>query len=209
MPAMLCMLAAALFSVVPGLPVGLALGVTTSLRPCVGNNCPPSAAACRPEGLPMGKGRAGNAQVKGPSSSEPSRVSAWLSAMKNMRTTCNRAMKYNNGSAFLVPELKWTQTAYISPQVSGTFLQPCPRCGRVAAPPVSVVSSPHTQMHVYDRLFFDPALGNGTNGAGYTVDRWLADLNTRYGGIDKALLWPVSEQSQHCRPAMCKQLRTC
>lgn len=117
MPAMLCMLAAALFSVVPGLPVGMALGVTAP-PVCVGNNCPPSAAACRPEGLPMGKGRAGNAQVKGPSSSEPSRVRAWLSAMKNMRTTCNRAMKYNNGSAFLVPELKWTQTAYISPQVS-------------------------------------------------------------------------------------------
>ena len=47
------------------------------------------------------------------------------------------------------------------------------------------------QMHVFDRFFFDPALGNGTNGSGYTVDRWLGDLNTRYGGIDKALLWPT------------------
>ena len=42
-----------------------------------------------------------------------------------------------------------------------------------------------------DRFFFDPALGNGTGGAGYTVDKWLADLNTRYGGIDKALIWPT------------------
>jgi hypothetical protein len=54
-----------------------------------------------------------------------------------------------NGSAFEVPELKWTQTAYVGPQ-----------------------------MHPYDRYFFDPMLGNGTNGTGYTVDRWLADLNT-------------------------------
>jgi hypothetical protein len=46
-------------------------------------------------------------------------------------------------------------------------------------------------MHVFDRFFFDPALGNGTNGSGYTVNRWLGDLNTRYGGIDKALLWPT------------------
>ena len=66
------------------------------------------------------------------------------------------------GTAFRVPELKWAQTAYMGPQ-----------------------------MHPYDRMFFDPALGNGTNGSGYTVDRWLADLNVRFGGIDKALLWPT------------------
>lgn len=34
-------------------------------------------------------------------------------------------------------------------------------------------------MHPYDRFFFDPALGNGTGGAGYTVDKWLGDLNKR------------------------------
>ena len=47
-------------------------------------------------------------------------------------------------------------------------------------------------MHTYDRMFFDPALGNGTNGAGYTVDKWLADLNTRYGKIDRVILWCVT-----------------
>ena len=40
------------------------------------------------------------------------------------------------------------------------------------------------QMHPYDRYFYEPA-------AGYTVDRWLADLDERYGGIDSALVWPT------------------
>ena len=49
-------------------------------------------------------------------------------------------------------------------------------------------------MHPYDRYFFDPSVGNGTGGVGYTVNRWLADLNKRYGGIDKALIWPTYTQ---------------
>ncbi len=40
-------------------------------------------------------------------------------------------------------------------------------------------------MHPYDRYFYDPALGN------YTVDRYLQDLEDRYGGIDALLLWPT------------------
>lgn len=43
-------------------------------------------------------------------------------------------------------------------------------------------------------MFFDPSLGNGTDGAGYTIDKWLGDLNDRYGGIDKALVWPTYTQ---------------
>ena len=60
------------------------------------------------------------------------------------------------------PTLKWTQTAYIGPQ-----------------------------SHPYDRFFYNESLGNGTNGAGYTVDKWVADLNKRYGGIDQVLIWPT------------------
>ena len=33
-----------------------------------------------------------------------------------------------------------------------------------------------------------------SGGAGYTVDKWLGDLNKRYGGIDKALIWPTYTQ---------------
>jgi formylglycine-generating enzyme required for sulfatase activity len=39
------------------------------------------------------------------------------------------------------------------------------------------------QMMVHDRYFYDPAAGR------YTVDRYLDDLEKRYGGIDAALIW--------------------
>jgi formylglycine-generating enzyme required for sulfatase activity len=39
------------------------------------------------------------------------------------------------------------------------------------------------QLMVHDRFFFDPATGR------YTVDRYLDDLEKRYGGIDAALVW--------------------
>ena len=39
------------------------------------------------------------------------------------------------------------------------------------------------QMMVHDRFFYDPTAGK------YTVDRYLADLEKRYGGIDAVLIW--------------------
>lgn len=41
------------------------------------------------------------------------------------------------------------------------------------------------QTHPYDRYFYDPVSGN------YTVGRYLADLQMRYGGIDAMLIWPT------------------
>lgn len=41
------------------------------------------------------------------------------------------------------------------------------------------------QAMVEDRYLYDPAQGK------YTVDRYLADVSQRYGGIDSVLLWPV------------------
>jgi len=41
------------------------------------------------------------------------------------------------------------------------------------------------QMMAQDRYFYDPVAGR------YTVDRYLADLKTRYGGIDSVLVWPT------------------
>ena len=41
------------------------------------------------------------------------------------------------------------------------------------------------QMMVQDRYFYDPAAGK------YTVDRYLDDLEQRYGGIDSVLIWPT------------------
>ena len=41
------------------------------------------------------------------------------------------------------------------------------------------------QMMVEERYFYDPVSGK------YTVDRYLDDLEKRYGGIDSVLIWPV------------------
>jgi formylglycine-generating enzyme required for sulfatase activity len=41
------------------------------------------------------------------------------------------------------------------------------------------------QMMVEDRYFYDPVAGR------YTVDRYLDDLEKRFGGIDSVLIWPV------------------
>lgn len=43
----------------------------------------------------------------------------------------------------------------------------------------------HTQMMVEDRYFYDPVARK------YTVDRYLDDLEKRYGGIDSVLIWYV------------------
>ena len=69
---------------------------------------------------------------------------------------------------------------YLMPQLSWTqssFIQP--------------------QMMVQDRYFYDPQTGK------YTVDRYLDDLDKRYGGIDAVLIWPtypnmgIDDRNQH------------
>jgi gamma-glutamyl hercynylcysteine S-oxide synthase len=53
------------------------------------------------------------------------------------------------------------------------------------------------QMMVHDRYFYDPVAGK------YTVDRYLDDLEKRYGGIDSVLIWPtypnmgIDNRNQH------------
>jgi iron(II)-dependent oxidoreductase len=53
------------------------------------------------------------------------------------------------------------------------------------------------QMMVHDRYFYDPISGK------YTVDRYLDDLQKRYGGIDAVLIWPtypnmgIDNRNQH------------
>ena len=53
------------------------------------------------------------------------------------------------------------------------------------------------QMMVQDRYFYDPVAGN------YTVDRYVDDLERRYGGIDSVLIWPthpnmgIDNRNQH------------
>jgi iron(II)-dependent oxidoreductase len=53
------------------------------------------------------------------------------------------------------------------------------------------------QMMVQDRYFYDPVAHK------YTVDRYLDDLETRFGGIDAVLIWPtypnmgIDDRNQH------------
>lgn len=53
------------------------------------------------------------------------------------------------------------------------------------------------QMMVHDRYFYDPAKGK------YTVDRYLDDVDKRYGGIDSVLVWAtypnmgIDDRNQH------------
>lgn len=120
----------------------------------VGDPPPPPPPAPCPGGIQFNPGE----QIAGPTS--PSNVSAWRTAMNEWQSCVRSEMDYSTAyTAYDVPELKWTQTSYIQPQ-----------------------------MHPYDRLFFDPVQDN------YTVQRWLDDVNARYGGVDSILMWPT------CKP---------
>ncbi len=77
----------------------------------------------------------------------------WLDDIKHWRAEHLIRMGYD-GSEYARPELKWTQSSFIQPQ-----------------------------MMIEDRYFYDPVAGK------YTVDRYLDDLEKRYGGIDSVLIW--------------------
>jgi len=79
---------------------------------------------------------------------------AWLATLQAWRLEHLIRMGYT-GAQYDRPELKWTQSSFIQPQ-----------------------------MMIQDRYFYDPQSGH------YTVDRYLADLKRRYGGIDAVLIWP-------------------
>lgn len=77
----------------------------------------------------------------------------WLRDLEHWRNERRIRIAYD-GSRYDMPELRWTQSSFIQPQ-----------------------------MMVHDRYFYDPVAGR------YTVDRYLDDLQKRYGGIDAVLIW--------------------
>ena len=83
----------------------------------------------------------------------PAETAAWLTDIRHWRSEDRLRMGYD-ASQYTRPELLWTQTSFIQPQ-----------------------------MMVHDRYFYDPA------GQKYSVDRYLDDVDSRYGGIDSVLLW--------------------
>ncbi len=83
----------------------------------------------------------------------PAETAAWLADIQHWRGEQRLRMGYE-ASQYDRPELLWTQTSFIQPQ-----------------------------MMMHDRYFYDRTAQK------YTVDRYLDDLDTRYGGIDSVLLW--------------------
>lgn len=88
-----------------------------------------------------------------PSVCTPAETAAWLSDIQHWRSEERLRMGYEP-SQYDRPELLWTQTSFIQPQ-----------------------------MMVHDRYFYDRGQRK------YTVDRYLDDVDARYGGIDSVLLW--------------------
>jgi gamma-glutamyl hercynylcysteine S-oxide synthase len=82
-----------------------------------------------------------------------SKRDVWLADLKHWRQEQLIRMGYD-GSQYDRPELKWTQSSFIQPQ-----------------------------MMIEERYFYDLQSGK------YTVDRYLDDLERRYGGIDSVLVW--------------------
>ena len=97
---------------------------------------------------------AGCASCESAGPDQPKDQPAWLAALKAERDSVLKKVNFTGG-VFGTPELAWTQTNYLQPQ-----------------------------MHPYDRFFYDPTVG-------YTVDKYLDDLTTRYGGVDSILMWPT------------------
>lgn len=78
---------------------------------------------------------------------------AWLKDVTHWRDERRIRIGFDP-SRYEMPELKWTQSSFIQPQ-----------------------------MMVHDRYFYDPVTHK------YTVDKYLDDLEKRYGGIDAVLVW--------------------
>jgi formylglycine-generating enzyme required for sulfatase activity len=91
----------------------------------------------------------------------------WLADITHWRNERRIRIGYN-GSRYDLPDMQWTQSSFIQPQ-----------------------------MMVEERFFYDSASGK------YTVDRYLDDLEKRYGGIDAVLIWPtypnmgIDNRNQH------------
>jgi iron(II)-dependent oxidoreductase len=91
----------------------------------------------------------------------------WIQYFRHWRSERRIYVGYD-GSRYELPDLAWTQSSFIQPQ-----------------------------MMVQDRFFYDPISGR------YTVDRYLDDLQRRYGGIDAVLIWPtypnmgIDNRNQH------------
>jgi gamma-glutamyl hercynylcysteine S-oxide synthase len=88
-----------------------------------------------------------------PRTCQPLELAFWLNDIRHWRDERRLRIGFDP-SEYELPELKWTQSSFIQPQ-----------------------------MMIHDRYFYDPVAQK------YTVDKYLADVEARYGGIDSVLIW--------------------
>jgi len=88
-----------------------------------------------------------------PRTCQPQELAFWLNDVRHWRDERRLRIGYDS-SQYDLPELKWTQSSFIQPQ-----------------------------MMIHDRYFYDPATQK------YTVDKYLTDVEARYGGVDSVLIW--------------------
>ena len=62
---------------------------------------------------PMG----GAKQMPGPANMQPATVAAWHAQMLKWRDEYRQSVKYNGTRIYSDPQLKWTQTSYMQPQM--------------------------------------------------------------------------------------------
>jgi formylglycine-generating enzyme required for sulfatase activity len=113
-----------------------------------------------------------------------------LSAAKDLWSTSSKLCSETEHESWLVDIRHWRDERRIRIGYDGS---------RYEIPALQWAQSSfiQPQMMVQDRYFYDSASGR------YTVDRYLDDLEKRYGGIDSVLIWPtypnmgVDNRNQH------------
>ena len=110
-------------------------------------------------------------QIDGPpAGSTDAQLDVWWAAMQVCRAAQLAHVNYT-AAVYADPSLAWTQGAFAIPMTQG-----------------------------YDRFLWDPDAGaaaaggeggEGTGKGAYTVDRYLDDLEARFGGVDAVFLWPT------------------
>jgi len=162
-----------------------------------GASCPLFAVAEWCGTKPGDKSGNGPCRVEGPAT--PAAQPAWLAALKADRRATVARIGYRGG-VFDTPELKWTQTAFVQPQMSvhracvpdahpdrdlGGDLGDSGVSSPLLCSPFNPVLPSHGCRHPFDLFFYD------ANSHNYTVSRYLDDVEARYGGIDGMLMWPT------------------
>ena len=136
---------------------------------------------------PMNQGK----QLPGPSNaSDPAVLAKWRADMQQWREAYRNSTNYSP-AIYNDPQLTWTQTSYMQPQMHPCACPPPPRrrLSQPAAQHAADALAWRASCRVADdTTFYDPSTHT------YTVQKWLDDVETRYGGVDSILMWPTCEQ---------------